>query len=243
MTRRRSGFSLAELLVTIAMVAILASLLLPAIASTRHSARLTRCSSNLRQFGLAARMYWDDHAGALFRYRGRTDDTGDLFWFGWLERGEEGKRAFDPTMGALWPYLETRELGACPSLKVSDRIFKLKATTGACGYGYNLSLSAPMDQPPLNIESARRPAGLVIFADAAQVNDFQPPASPDDPMLEEFYYVNRTEPTAHFRHKDTAAAVFADAHVSRERPLPGSIDQRLPQARVGRLAPHLLEFP
>jgi prepilin-type N-terminal cleavage/methylation domain-containing protein len=243
MTRRRSGFALVEWLVTMAIVAILASLLLPALSAARHSARAARCTGNLRQFGLATQMYWDDHAGALFRYRGRTDNTGDLFWFGWLQRGEEGRRAFDPTKGALWPYLESRGIGTCPSLKLSDRIFKLKATTGACGYGYNLSLSAPLDQPPFSIEAARRPSELALFADAAQVNDFQPPASPERPMLEEFYYVNTTEPTAHFRHQGLAAVVFADAHVGRKHPVPGSIDGRLPEARVGRLPPDLLEFP
>jgi prepilin-type N-terminal cleavage/methylation domain-containing protein/prepilin-type processing-associated H-X9-DG protein len=47
--RPRSGLSLVELLVTIAMIAILASLLLPALGIARESARRTYCSNNLAQ--------------------------------------------------------------------------------------------------------------------------------------------------------------------------------------------------
>ena len=36
----------------------------------------------------------------------------------------------------------------------------------------------------------RQPAGTALFADAAQVNDFQDPATPANPMLEEWYYLD-----------------------------------------------------
>jgi prepilin-type N-terminal cleavage/methylation domain-containing protein len=49
----RRGFSLVELLVTIAVVASLVGMLLPAIQAARESARRSGCSLNLRQLGLA----------------------------------------------------------------------------------------------------------------------------------------------------------------------------------------------
>ena len=242
--RRRpsvGGFTLVELLVVIAILGILASLLLPALAKARHGAGAAKCTSNLRQFGLAAQMYWDDHDGVTFRYRGGATNGGDVFWFGWLERGDEGRRRFDPTAGALWPYFESRGVESCPALRITAPDFKPKAVGGTGGYGYNLLLSAPAGQPPTPIGTWTRPAELVVFGDAAQVNDFQAPASPEHPMLEEFYYLGTNEPTAHFRHQRRCGVVFADVHVGRQPPVPGSLDPRLPAAQVGRLDSALLD--
>ncbi len=226
----------------VAVVAIVAGLLLPSLQRAKQAAQASRCTANLKQLGLAAMMYWDDHDGRAFRYRGPSVGDGDLFWFGWLERGAEGQRKFDASQGALFPYLMGRGVETCPGLDYAMKGFKLKAAGAAYGYGYNFELSAPATQPARQVSLAPNPSMLAVLADCAQVNDFQAPASKDHPMIEEFYYINRQEPTVHFRHARKASLVAADGHVELVKPVASSLDPRLPAHVIGRIEDARLKF-
>ncbi len=59
--RFECGFTLIELLVVVAIIAILAAILFPVFGRAREAARKTACASNLRQLGLASKMYASDH--------------------------------------------------------------------------------------------------------------------------------------------------------------------------------------
>ncbi len=97
----------------------------------------------------------------------------------------------------------------------------------------------------MNISKATRSSGTALFADAAQINTWQAPASPENPMIEEWYYVDDGDdpPNGHFRHNKKANVVFCDGHVAAEDFVPGSIDSLIPSQFVGSLRTEILLVP
>lgn len=86
MKRWRPAFTLVELLVVIAIIALLAAILFPVFAQVRANARRASCMSQLRQIGMAARMYLQDY------------------------------EALPPRLSALYPaYQPSAQLFICPS--------------------------------------------------------------------------------------------------------------------------------
>jgi len=88
--RRRRGFTLVELLVVIGIIAVLISVLLPALNRARQMANDVKCLSNLRQLGLACIMYMNQNKGVMPPARiarGGNDTSPGLFWLNFLSEG------------------------------------------------------------------------------------------------------------------------------------------------------------
>jgi prepilin-type processing-associated H-X9-DG protein/prepilin-type N-terminal cleavage/methylation domain-containing protein len=232
--KTRRAFTLAELLVTLGIIAVLAAMMLAGLGRIRSVAQGAHCANSLRQLGAAAHMYLSDHEQRFFAYVQGTPD-GTLWYFG-LERNAgssaEGSRDLDRTKAPLYPYVQTvGGIEVCPSFPYGSALWKPKFKGASWGYGFNTSLSNA------NVLTLDRPSRVILFGDCAQVNNFQPPASAKKPMIEEFYMIEQSFKTIHFRHGGLANLLFVDGHVEAMPLFPGTADTRLPDASVGRVAP------
>lgn len=79
-----AGFTLVELLVVIGIIALLISILLPALSKAQDSARTIQCGSNQRQIGLALLAYTNDNKQVLPPFA--ADNWGGPYWMDYLER-------------------------------------------------------------------------------------------------------------------------------------------------------------
>ncbi len=112
---RRSGFTLMELLIVIAIIGVLAGMLVPAINYVREKARKDECLNNLRQWGTALQGYLDEHRGVFPTYEARLADGSAWFnalppYLG-LDPMNEMDRIPHPGAGIKSPFL-------CPSESV-----------------------------------------------------------------------------------------------------------------------------
>lgn len=217
----RGAFSLVELLVVMAIAALLMSLLLPALRSARLAAQRSACASNLRQLHLANAAYATANDGRFAPGAARFDRNLER-WFG---SRREASEPFEPRGGPLSPYLGPEgAVRRCPSFRPGPRLPGIDFEAGCGGYGYNNAYLGVRedgrDDTGVRLSSIARPAETVMFADAAlampvpalrliEYSFAEPPRQRGSS--------HALDPSIHFRHGSEAAVAWADGHVGRER--------------------------
>jgi len=132
MAEARSGFTLAELLVVVAIIGVLLAMILPVIGMVRTTATRIACASNQRQVGMAYLLYAQDHDGGLPACRnfGVTNAARSPAWFdrlpAYVDRAKIGTRSVFQCAGFVWD-------GASVFDNASPKSFKQNAYLNAAG--------------------------------------------------------------------------------------------------------------
>jgi len=218
----RAGFTLVELLTTMAGVGLLAAVLIGLLPRARAAAESATCRSNLRQLAAANLAYAAEHG----RYvTAATDIAGgnSIRWHG----VRSGNAAFDGAQGPLAEYLggagASRWVRRCPALPMVDG--GLEASCG--GYGYNAhgvgsEVCLGVDNPTrqgMRAGTLAHPARTVMFADTAYMQGGGAQAKLIEYSFAEpprFAGGGTPWPTIHFRHAGRANVAWCDGHVTSE---------------------------
>ena len=162
--RARAGFTLVELLVAIAIVALLLALLLPSLARVRDAADALRCLSRQRQLAVATAVHQHDHAGRFPRplvgnpatlppelaSRLSMDERYATLWFNALDMYLDRISPADADPLALHkqdPVADRRE----PAWRLANRTLKMNTYFCEDDAGRFFSHDRDVEQPALTV--------------------------------------------------------------------------------------------
>jgi len=251
---KNKAFTLIELLVVISIIALLISIILPALGKSRQVARAAICMSNQRQTVLALLTYTHDARDSFVPNRYHRPDNQTIasdavWWFGVEPDGTASSstpnRPLEPSRSPLAPYFGGDILKglACPNFPASDPQFFQKFSVRSAHFGYNEGL-APLwhkKLPPRRIDEVTHPSQVAAYADGVFIDGLNK-ISGQNAFYEPHYLYHslaevgspRFGGFAHARHSDRANVAFVDGHVA-PHALVGTIWHIIDDAPVGNL--------
>ncbi len=224
---KRSGFTLIETLVVVAIIALLLAILLPSLSRARQLARSAQCLNNVRQMAIAAHSYASAQ-GRFPPYLGSGPDA--TVSYGWdlqvRYRWEGGQRKATAKPGLLWQGKTIEAINQCPSYKGGDNWADYPYTgynynssyVGYCEYYAEVSGWPPVPTGgiivkanPARPEDVQQPAGCAMFGDGEYVggaNKFmRSPFKGRDAS-----FSGRSAGTQGYRHAGRTNVAFCDGH-------------------------------
>src|SRR5262245_8019600 len=186
------AFTVILLLVVIAIFAILASLLLPALARAKEKARAAQCLNNLKQIAVATLMYAHDNEGRVL-----------------LDAFPQGQNTWATFLHTNMN-METRAMFVCPSYKPHE--FDIWTTT------YGIRRDPPTNAVTgllgqiLVVDQIEAPADYLHVADTTSQGQLY--------TARQYYFFRAAGPLkqVHTRHSGRANGFFLDGHVEAASP-------------------------